>query len=452
MLHFAVVQLETTVVVDEQQDAALLQGVLRSRTFERTSSLRKLLSYLWEQRHGEINEYAIAIEALGRPADFDSKIDATVRVQIGRLRRLLDKFYAQEGASHVRRVIIPIGTHQLSFVNIENQPTQLLSTLPEFGAGIESWATPDSVSVAVVPRPIIPVHIGYAILAGVVFCALVLTASFFRGKTLNTGQRELPPFWKNFLDNGKTMRIVLPAPLFFSLDTPGGRSLMVRDIMVNDPSKWTDSQALTEILGKQQSAPGTWQGYTVASDTFASLQLARFLDSYGVRTSFSSSVDSPHEIVDHENIVAFGTKNSLAAYQSDLDRLTFRMASHEVKVTDLLSPPDNPREFALVHESGSRDVAPGIIALIPRGSDGSRLLLVQGSQTMALIAYLTSEEGMREIVQATEGLNTPYFEAVVLSQVNRGTPLQSRLGAIRSFQERRTDVTVRLLQLKENTK
>jgi len=430
-----------------------MQEVLRSRTFERTSSLRKLLSYLWEQRHGDINEYAIAIEALGRPADFDSKIDATVRVQIGRLRRLLDKFYAQEGTGHIRRAIIPIGTHQLSFVEIEDQPTRLLTMLTELnGAGIESLATPDSESVAVVPRPIIPVHIGYAILAGVVFCALMLTVSFFRSEAVNTGQRELPPFWKKFLDNGKTMRIVVPAPVFFSLDTPDGRSLMVRDIMVNDPSKWTDSQALTEILGKQQSPPRTWQGYTVASDTFASLQLARFLDGYGVRTGFSSSVDSPHEIVDHENIVAFGTKSSLAAYQSELDRLTFRMASYEVKVTDLLSPPGNPREFDLVHESGSRDVAPGIIALIPRGSDGSRLLLVQGSQTMALIAYLTSEEGMREIVQATQGMKTPYFEAVVLSQVNRGTPLQSRLGAIRSFQEQRADVTAKLRQLNENTK
>jgi len=437
VLHFAVVQLETTAVIDEQQDAILLQDVLRSRTFERTSSLRKLLMYLWEQRNSDINEYAIATEALGRPANFESKIDATVRVQIGRLRRLFDKFYAEEGASHIRRVTIPVWSHQLLFVNIENVPTQLLTTLPKLNrTALEPSATPDPVSVAVIGRPIVPAHIGYGILAAVACCALALTASFFSGWTPNAGHRELPPFWMNLLDNGKNMRIVLPAPIFLSLRTPNGGSLMVRDINVNDPSKWTDSLALTELMGKQQSMPPTWQGYTVASDTFASLQLARFLDGYGIRTSFSSSADSPPEIIDHENVVAFGTKNSLAAYQTDLDRLTFRMAPYEMKVTDLLSAPDHPREFVLVHESRERDVAPGIVALIPRGKDGSRLLLLQGSQTMALIAYLTSDEGMHEIMQATQQMKTPYFEAVILSQVNRGTPLQSHLGAIRPFQER----------------
>ena len=63
-------------------------------------------------------------------------------------------------------------------------------------------------------------------------------------------------------------------------------------------------------------------------------------------------------------------------------------------------------------------------------------MLVQGSQTTALIAYLTSEEGMREMVNASQGMRTPFFEAVILSEVNSETPLQSRLGAFRTFQER----------------
>jgi hypothetical protein len=220
-----------------------------------------------------------------------------------------------------------------------------------------------------------------------------------------------------------------------------------RDITVNDPSKLTDSPVLANVLEKQLGAPKIWQGYTVASDTFASLQLARFLDSYGVHTNFSSSADSPHEIVDQENIVTFGTQSSLAAYQSDLDRLTFRMAPHEMNVTDLLTQ----REFNLVHESDDRDVAPGIVAVIPRGRDGSRIMLIQGAQTMALIAYLISDEGMREIGKATAGMKTPYFEAVILSEVNRGTPLQSRLGAIRAFEER-ADTGQKSLQLQQNTR
>jgi hypothetical protein len=297
-------------------------------------------------------------------------------------------------------------------------------------------------------RPLVAAPIGYGLLTAAVLCVVILMMSLLRAPAAASGAQKDPPlFWKIFLNNGKSTRIVLPAPIFFSWETPPGHSVMVRDITVNDPSKLTDSPVLANVLEKQLGAPKIWQGYTVASDTFASLQLARFLDSYGVHTNFSSSADSPHEIVDQENIVTFGTQSSLAAYQSDLDRLTFRMAPHEMNVTDLLTQ----REFNLVHESDDRDVAPGIVAVIPRGRDGSRIMLIQGAQTMALIAYLISDEGMREIGKATAGMKTPYFEAVILSEVNRGTPLQSRLGAIRAFEER-ADTGQKSLQLQQNTR
>lgn len=57
-------------------------------------------------------------------------------------------------------------------------------------------------------------------------------------------------------------------------------------------------------------------------------------------------------------------------------------------------------KFPLDQESASRMVTPGLIALLPRGASGSRILLVQGAQTTALISYVTSETGMREITQA----------------------------------------------------
>ncbi|HEY9126521.1 MAG TPA: helix-turn-helix domain-containing protein [Acidobacteriaceae bacterium] len=431
-------------------DEILLQEVLRSRTFERTSSLSRLLAYIWEQQGRGISEYAIATEALGRPADFDSKTDATVRVQIGRLRRMLDKFYAAEGSHCTRRLAIPSGSHQLAIVEVEEGQAEE-SALPAGPALRDPMpSVPQAESPVAVARPLISNPIGYALLAGVLLCAVLLTIGLFqRGPAVKEARREPPPFWKAFTDNGKNTRIVLPAPLFFAWQAPGGHALMLRDIRVNDPAKWQGSPALTEIVGKQRPAPHIWQNYTVASDTFASLRLARFLDGFGIRTSFSSSASVPDEIVDHENIITFGTKSSLASYQTDLDRLSFRMAQGEVKVTDLLSPANNRKEFLRMHESGERDVVPGIVAVIPRAGSDCWLMLVQGTDTMALIDYLTSDEGMREILEATREMKTPYFEAVVLSEVNRGTPLQSRLGAIRPFVQRSPETMAKLLQVQE---
>jgi hypothetical protein len=256
------------------------------------------------------------------------------------------------------------------------------------------------------------------------------------GKNLAFSKQELPLFWKGITDNGRATRIVLPTPTFFAWQPGGGASpLVVRDLSVNDSSKLEGSAQLADIE-KRYGKPQTWRNYTFASDTFAALRLERFLDSYGVQTQISSSVESPHEIIDYENVIAFGTTSSLTAYQSDLDRLSFRLGPYERYVIDKRLPAGSPPQFSLEQESASRMVAPGLIALLPRGAgaSGNRILLVQGAETTALISYMTSENGMKEIAQAeAEHGHNPFFEAIVLSEVNEGNPIQSRLVAFRPF-------------------
>jgi len=420
---------------DEAQEH--FEAVLHSRCFERTNSLRGLLVYLWQNRNNEISEYAIAVDALGRNCDFDTKLDATVRVQIGRLRRLLKKYYESEGRNNGKRLVIPIGSHQISFVDAEpeaglervHDKSAELDLIHQTVLSMQSPA-PDSVSRRQYLIPALMI----AILITLIFCsALLLLPSLRPGARSAKALEKGPPlFWRFFFDNGKHTRIVLPAPLFFNWDAGKNSSLMVRDISVN---QYEDEDTSSQLIAieKRLGKPNPWQNYTVASDTFASLQLARFLDRYGIQTSFSSSADSPHEITDHENIIAFGTFSSLEAYHSDLERLSFKLGPHERYVIDRLQPMGSAGQFPQVHESGSRMVTPGIVALLPRGTSGTRILLVQGAETTALITYLTSDAGMREIMEAAEKSRNPFFQAVILSEVNDGNPIQSRLAAFRPF-------------------
>jgi hypothetical protein len=421
-------------VENDAADSQLLQEVLYSKCFQRTTALRKLLRYLWENRENDVSEYAIAIDALGRDRDFDSKIDATVRVQIGRLRSFLGKYYEIEGRHISRRLTIPVGSHQLLFADAAECEVQE----DNGGAGGFRDALPLEPIIVSDPlrvdqrRPPISIQLSI-ILTALVTCIIMFLLPVTRLSGKNAAiHKEPPALWKRFFDNGKAIRIVLPAPLFFSWQPEGSGSLMVRDISVNVFERDQDSPQLTE-LERRLGKPHRWQNYTVASDTFASIRLARFLDSYGIATSFSSSADSPHGIIDHENVITFGTATSLAAYQSELDRLSFKMGPHERFVIDQRLPVGGAPLFPKLVEAGSREVTPGIVALLPRGgsSDG-RILIIQGSQTTALISYLTSDEGMREIAKAIQG-SSPYFEAVILSEVNEGNPIQSRLAVFRPF-------------------
>jgi hypothetical protein len=62
-----------------------------------------------------IKEYQIATEVFGRPPDFDPHLDATIRVQAGRLRSKLAEYYASDGAEDQVLVELPKGSYALSF-------------------------------------------------------------------------------------------------------------------------------------------------------------------------------------------------------------------------------------------------------------------------------------------------------------------------------------------------
>lgn len=89
---------------------AELDAILSSKLFARASSLSKILQYVCEKAfRGEqdsIKEYNIAVEALGRDANFDPVNDSIVRVEAYRLRKRLAKYYETEGASHTFRIAL----------------------------------------------------------------------------------------------------------------------------------------------------------------------------------------------------------------------------------------------------------------------------------------------------------------------------------------------------------
>src|SRR5437016_12101431 len=97
-----------------------LEAVLASGIFHRAPNLAHLLTYVcakyFEGSAEQIKEYNIAIDALGRPADFDQKRDSIVRVEAHRLRKRLREYYDAEGADHAVRIEIPSGQYAPRFL------------------------------------------------------------------------------------------------------------------------------------------------------------------------------------------------------------------------------------------------------------------------------------------------------------------------------------------------
>jgi len=423
---------------DGEQSPELIQ-VLGSRAFEKAPTLRRLLTYLWEHRTEEVGEYAIATEALGRKADFEPRVDATVRVLVSRLRQRLKEFYEADGSSLPARLVIPLGSHQLQVVEGERQGSPELGESGDLGLeltpvlGGSRFAAPALIQGR-------SRYVGQAVILIQFVVILILVCSngwmlWERSRSAEEAERgagiHLPIFWERFLQNGKSTRIVLPTPIFFGWSN----GFLARDVNVNEYSKMKDSATLSK-LSKNLGTPALAQQYFAASDSLALLRLDRFLDPTGNRITISTTADSPADTLDRENLIATGTPRTLAPFQSILDRLSFQVEPDLEQVTDRRPTGGAVRIFWTVHESPSRFTTPGIIASLPGGPAGTHvLLLVTTYYTSALVSYLTSENGMKELQNAQHAHgDCRYFEAVIVSEINGTTELRSKLVEFRPYQ------------------
>jgi hypothetical protein len=103
-----------------EHERAELAVVLESEIFKRSPKLSRLLSYLCDKYFsgagGELKEYSIAMDVLGRNTEFDPQLDAVVRVDAHHLRKRLKQYYASEGSNHRFQIVIPAGQYTPEFV------------------------------------------------------------------------------------------------------------------------------------------------------------------------------------------------------------------------------------------------------------------------------------------------------------------------------------------------
>jgi hypothetical protein len=114
-----------TMLTTEQKQSALDQ-VLHSQTFARSDLLRSFLKYICELeiagRGGELSEYVVGVEALGRKSGYSPSEDSSVRNRAHALRQKLQEFYSQEQPGSEVRIELPKGSYCPQFIASEIEP------------------------------------------------------------------------------------------------------------------------------------------------------------------------------------------------------------------------------------------------------------------------------------------------------------------------------------------
>lgn len=388
-----------------------IEQIAASQLFRKSPSLRDLLLSLGRHRNSSLSEYAIGVEVLGRRSDFDPKTDATVRVQISRLRQRLKEYYESEGRDHPRKIQIPHGEYRVELVEVESPPAPPVPEAPKRESKGMRWTSP-------------------------VLMILIALAVFLAWDDLRLRREAespaFPPihvFWQRLAKKGTPLPIVVPAPLFFRW---GELPFVVRDFRVGTPAQAEGSDIL-RLLGTKYGKPETNQLYTVASDTVAASTLSRYLEDRGVPAAVVDTSVATVDLLATRSAIVFVGPGSTPEQAVLMEQMNFYLKPNGGGVFNRAPRAGEPERFSDILHSPLRSTSHGILARLPGRAPGTQVLLFASSFNPALVFLLTTAaelDSLRALHVRNGG--SEFFEIVVRYERNADRVLRASPVAYRA--------------------
>ncbi|HEY2470626.1 MAG TPA: tetratricopeptide repeat protein [Terracidiphilus sp.] len=136
--------MERTGEITQEEVHAELERILASEPFANSHRSQRFLRYVVEATFANVDEslkeFAIAVDVFGRNTSYDPSVDATVRVEAGRLRSRLREYYSGAGKADPIIIEIPKGAYRANFVANPNAVSAMPASVAE--ASLGPWRKP----------------------------------------------------------------------------------------------------------------------------------------------------------------------------------------------------------------------------------------------------------------------------------------------------------------------
>lgn len=399
---------------------AALDEVLASKTFARSDQLRSFLTYVCEKeiagKGSEINEYVIAVEALGRPETYSSGEEATVRNRAYQLRHKLLEYYSLENAAAQVRIELPKGSYCPIFIEIETP-----AVIPEELAPLPTTIPTISDS----PAP--PVAIPRSRWAAIVALALVaLTVLVVWLARVNLQKTALEEFWEPVLASAHPALICATQPVVYQLDGQARENLVKRQSLIPPDQPLPHDPDPKELLKGSEVVAITDQ-YTGIGTAHAAAQITALLRQlkkssqikFGNETSFADLRNSPVVLIG-----AFGNRWTMSIANNF--RFVFEGKSIYQRFIVDKADPKNRWGFEAKTVTGKVTEDYVIISRIFQSETGEMLITAAGITqygTRAAGEFLTNPANFEAIAkQAPAGWQKKNLQIVFTVKVLDNTP------------------------------
>jgi hypothetical protein len=386
-----------------------LERIVTSELFVSSDSLSRLLHYLVEysltRSEQPLKEHQIATEVFGRPQDFDPRLDAIVRVQLGRLRARLARYYEGPGARDAILIEVPRGLHTARF-SAKQSPAAVESASTNLVTG------PSVPSADHLPRWSI-------LLLAVALCVFALLA--FRDHFAKSAAAVLPrpepllsQFWQPFVQGGP------PLIVFSNAEFVGRPETGMR---YHDPKRDPEAAILDHYTGVGEVVAASELTRTLARfGSEVRMKRGRLLTLDDLKTNSVVFVGSPAENLTLRELPAVRVFSFERLQESPL-QLTI--------VNRRPRPGEQLRYQASANVPISEDYA--LITYRPGLTRGHSMMILAGTTTLgtqAAAEFVCRASELESLLRRIPAASQHNFEALVKVRVVKGVPVQSDIVAV----------------------
>ena len=408
----------------------LVQRILLTVPFQKSTNLHALLSYLAEQsiqgRADALSERQIGIAVFGKPAGYSPAEDSAVRVHARQLRLRIHEYFAQEGHNETLRIEIPKGSYQLEFRGAVQEPE------PQFNPPPEIHAVP-----AQPPTRFLKELLFWLAVAATVICSV----GWYRA-TRTVAHPPLPwPFEAVIQPDRQTRIVASDGSLMLRL--LGRQEITLDEYAQPDYRQSLIPPHLPENLERlmEYISGSQLTSFAVLTTVSTFMKVAGPLNSQIVLTS---ARDLDRRGLKQGNYVFVGSPTSNPWVLLFADKLNFQEVEQTVGgrmyFLNRNPLPGEQKQYQGLASTGVSGEDYATISVLPGQIGQGNVMILQGLRqegTEALSAFLADAADRDRLESAVRGSArsaSPYFEALLRSRSVAGAPVSVDIVAIRSIQ------------------
>ncbi len=400
-----------------------IDTLMASKELHGAESLCKLLRYLANHAldfPGEpLKEYKIATEVFGRSSDFDPQLDSIIRVQAGRLRSKLSKYYETEGANDPIVVELPKGSYVLSFHHHGKATVKLHGNRSSEQAHQEARPTRRILYTALVALSIVLV---------VSIAAIARFTTFRKSSDASPAQKEpripiaFQLFWEPFASGSEQPWVVFSNASFVGRPETGLRYF--------DPAR--------------DSKISVWDHYTGVGEVLAIHSLDQVFGLLHRRLRVKRGSLFELDDVQNNDLIFLGSPSENLTLMDipSTKEFVFQRLDSGPRKGDLAIVNVHPERGESKEYLASPSVAPltedyAVVALLPGLSPSRSIMILAGTTTFGTQGatdFVCRENLVRDLLQrlsVSKAGELKPFEAVLRVKVTRGVPVQMEIVALR---------------------